>query len=165
MFIIKFDNAGAEQGIKQVERKYRILLPEMYKRFLERYNGGYTPQTTFRVKLPDFRIAIHSDLVGFYGVAKAELNFSIIDNTPFIKQLLNIFHCFPIGVNTKGDFIVIGVGKDNSGQIFIIERAKANRVVPVANNLATFSALCKSKKSKQLDIAKKQEELILQVEQ
>ena len=59
MLISKFLNSNVEEKIAAIERKYEIILPAQYKKFLDKYNGGYTPKTKFKAG------KISSDLWGF----------------------------------------------------------------------------------------------------
>lgn len=50
MLISKFSNSNTKDKITELEKKYEIILPTQYKKFLYKYNGGYTPNTEFKVK-------------------------------------------------------------------------------------------------------------------
>ena len=48
--IFPFKTDGVITEIEQLEKNYSISLPEKYKEFLLRYNGGDTIDTTFKVE-------------------------------------------------------------------------------------------------------------------
>ena len=89
MLISRFDNTNVEEHIAQLEKQYNIVLPEEYKRFLLKYNGGETPETKFRLN------KVNSDITAFYGLGNADkiYNFQrlIILHMPFIKNTINYF--------------------------------------------------------------------------
>ena len=51
MLISKYrtDNMDTEAAVASFEDKNNIRLPEVYRRFMIRYNGGDTPDTDFRL--------------------------------------------------------------------------------------------------------------------
>ena len=62
-----------------MEKEYSISLPNQYKGFLCKYNGGYTPKTDFKAK------KISSDIRGFYGLGDVQLSFSAIELRPSLS--------------------------------------------------------------------------------
>ncbi len=50
MLISKFDTTDMEKKIADFESKYGITLPEQYRGFMLKYNGGDTPETEFKCK-------------------------------------------------------------------------------------------------------------------
>lgn len=48
--IFPFDKTGVSDALVQFERKYKLILPEEYRNFLLKYNGGNTLQTSFKIK-------------------------------------------------------------------------------------------------------------------
>ena len=49
MMISKFDTADVETLTAAFERRHKIRLPDSYRRFLLKYNGGETPNTVFSI--------------------------------------------------------------------------------------------------------------------
>lgn len=49
MLISKFNLENIKNKVSNFEKTYSITLPEQYKNFLWKYNGGYTPKTEFTV--------------------------------------------------------------------------------------------------------------------
>ena len=66
MLISKFNNSNIEIEVKELEETYNIVLPEVYKKFIYKYNGGRTPETEFRLN------RVSSDIEGFYGFGNAD---------------------------------------------------------------------------------------------
>ena len=50
MLISKFDTTDIEKKIADFESKHGISLPEQYRGFMLKYNGGDTPETEFKCK-------------------------------------------------------------------------------------------------------------------
>lgn len=48
MLISKFSNNDVIKKIVDIEREHNIILPNQYKDFLCKYNGGYTPKTKLK---------------------------------------------------------------------------------------------------------------------
>ena len=67
MLISKFDTADIEEKITDLECQYKIVLPDQYKQFLYKYNGGETPETSFRLA------RVSSDVCGFFGLGVSNL--------------------------------------------------------------------------------------------
>lgn len=113
MLISKFDNTNIKQEVEKFEKKYNFTFPNIYKSFLLKYNGGETPNTDFKIK------RISSDIRAFYGFGKADqyYHFNLIENdNQFQNWIKN--NIIPIATNVSGDYIIIGIGKDNKGKIF-----------------------------------------------
>lgn len=83
LLISKFYDSTIDikKEIQNIEMEYHIVLPNQYKDFLMRYNGGYTPKTNFRIK------KVSSDLRGFLGVGNAKLNLRDIELTDWVKKI------------------------------------------------------------------------------
>lgn len=47
MLISKFNNENIENAIQEMEKRYSFVFPVEYRMFLQKYNGGRTPDTTF----------------------------------------------------------------------------------------------------------------------
>lgn len=48
--IFPFDTTGVSDALVQFEKQYEFILPEGYRNFLLKYNGGNTLQTSFKIK-------------------------------------------------------------------------------------------------------------------
>ena len=60
MLISKFQTGNVEESISDFEKRFAVELPKTYKDFIKKYNGGRTPNTTFKGKLK-------TDITGFFG--------------------------------------------------------------------------------------------------
>jgi len=139
MLISKFNNENIELDIQNFEEKYTIVMPQEYKKFLMKYNGGQTPKTKFKIN------QISSDLRGFFGLGEAEKNFSL--NLFFADNDLQEYisdEVIPIAKNSYGDYIFTGVGKDKNGIIFFKYHDRLKRYLKVSDNLSSFVSRCKS---------------------
>lgn len=126
MLISKYGNA----------RKKDILaicstLPEDFVAFLEKYNGGDTPETSFSIG------KISSDIVAFYGIGDVKHSYSSI--TPFE---VDGFHFLPIAFDSFGNQIVITL---ENGIIAFLDHEKNTTPVALANSFKNFLSLVKSK--------------------
>lgn len=141
MLISKFSNEHINENINMFENKFKIKIPEEYRNFLIKYNGGKTPNTKFKSS------KISSDLLGFYGfgIADKELNFREIELTEAIDDYLSD-DMLPIGSNVFGDKITIGFKDSNKGKVFFLYHDIPKNYVKISENFGEFVELCKSKK-------------------
>lgn len=140
MLISRFDNANVEEHIAHLEKQYNIVLPEEYKRFLLKYNGGETPDTEFRIN------KVSSDVRAFYSLGNANkyYNFQgLIDNMNILGEFVKD-GMLPIAVNDFGDYITIGIRKKENGCIFFRYHDRGKKYIKLADTLSEFAAKCKS---------------------
>lgn len=140
MLISKFDNTNIGEFIMAFEKENNITLPEEYKRFLMKYNGGRTPKTTFKIN------KVSSDLRGFYGFGNADeyYNFSrLTDKMSILEEYLND-EMLPIANNDFGDYITIGLGKKENGCVFFRYHDRGKKYIKLTDTLCEFSDMCKS---------------------
>ena len=141
MLISRFDTTNIEALISEYETKNNFAFPNQYREFLLKYNGGKTPKTKFKIN------RITSDLKGFYGLGNASefLNYSIFDSMGRIDDFLED-EMLPISSNVFGDYVTIGVGKDNNGKIFFFYHDRQNKYFELSEDFKTFVNKCKSEK-------------------
>lgn len=143
MLISKFDTTDIEKKVTDLECQYGIILPDQYRQFLYKYNGGETPETSFRLA------RISSDLSGFWGLGVANVYF----------QLERYFDCdeissfvsegiFPIGKNSFGDLLFIGIQEEHLGEILFRYHDRPKSLTTLADSFYDFATKCKSKKIK-----------------
>lgn len=152
MLISKFSNCNVEEKVINLERQYEIALPTQYKNFLHKYNGGYTPETKFKVG------KISSDLRGFYGIGDVKLS---LDNVELEEWLGK--NVFPVACDSFGNYIVIGLSNDDAGKIYFCDHEKGNKAEYITENLKKFIRCCKSEKiseDSKLSIKEREEALI-----
>lgn len=134
LMISKFiePNTDIEREVLDIEKKYNISLPEQYKGFLLKYNGGYTPKTGFRVARES------SDLRGFYGVGNAKMCYEDWDLEEWIEKKL-----FPIACDSFGNYILIGL-EEKDGKIYFADHEKGYATKLLTDDLKQFIKCCKS---------------------
>lgn len=135
MLISKFSNKNIKLKIAEMEKEYEIILPDQYKNFLVRYNGGYTPKTKFRIG------SIASDIRGFYGIGNVGLSFNAIELREWSKVGL-----LPVACDSFGNYIVIGLSNSDAGKIYFCNHENGNNADYIAESLKVFFNYCKSEK-------------------
>lgn len=110
--IFPFKTDGVITEIEQLEKNYSISLPEKYKEFLLKYNGGDTIDTTFKVE------KVRSDIHSFYGFSLANYfsNFNYLVEKGFLEDFIDN-HYLPIAKDSFGNSILIGVGASTYNKI------------------------------------------------
>ena len=142
MLISRFDNSNIEEHVAAFEKQQNIILPEEYKRFLLKYNGGETPETKFRLN------KVNSDITAFYGLGNADkiYNFQrLIDNMNILEEFIED-GMLPIAINDFGDHITIGLEKEKNGCIFFRYHDRGKKYIKLADTLCEFASKCKSEK-------------------
>lgn len=143
MLISGFDNANIEEHIAAFEKEQNITLPEEYRRFLLKYNGGETPKTKFRIN------KVSSDVRAFYGLgnARERYNFQrLIDNMNILKEDYIKDDMLPIATTDYGDTITVGIGEKENGCIFFKYHDRGKKYIKLTDTLCEFAAKCKSEK-------------------
>lgn len=145
-----------EDKIKALENDYKIQLPNIYRRFLIKYNGGDTPKTEFCLN------RIHSNIEGFYGFASNRDNYNIDKQRDylFFDDFIND-HFFPIAENAFGDFIVINLSKEKEGEICFYYHDRPKRYIHLADDLVTFIGKCKSEKIRHIRTIEERKEIYI----
>lgn len=143
MLISKFDTANVEEKITDLERRYGITFPEPYRTFLVKYNGGETPETSFRLA------GVSSDLSGFFGLGVSDTGFQL--ERYFTSEELSDLAAegkFPIGKNSFGDLLFISLQPDSAGAVLFRYHDRDGRYRKLADSFSAFAAKCRSKKIK-----------------
>lgn len=135
MLIAKFLNFDIEEKVLDLEKRYGVIMPIQYKIFMEKYNGGYTPKTKFKVG------KVSSDIRGFFGMGNVKLGLDASELEEWIEKKY-----LPIACDSFGNYIVIGLGNDDAGKIYFCDHEKGNKAEFVAENLKNFIRCCKSEK-------------------
>lgn len=133
MLISKFANENIKDQVLEFEREHHIILHDQYKEFLSVYNGGYTPETKFKIG------KVSSDIRGFYGIGDVKLSFNSIELEQWTEK-----GYLPIASDSFGNYIVIGLNNDRSGKIYFCDHEKGNRATCVADSLKEFLPHCRS---------------------
>lgn len=132
MLLSKF-GGGDTRRIEGLEARFSIRLPEAYRNFLLRYNGGHTPRTNLR------RGRVSSDIRGFYGLGPVPLSLDGLPLEEWVSRAL-----LPIAKNTFGDFFCLCARGDQYGQVVFCDHERGMAAQPLANGFPAFLALCKS---------------------
>lgn len=136
MLIIRQATENIEKEVELFEETYGIIIPEQYRQFLLKYNGGETPETTFRIE------KISSNISAFLGLGDAEDNFkNVVELTNLLKS-----HFLPIAYDLFGNYIVIDLDENRNGEINFCDHENEFKAVFLAKDLKTFVKSVKSKK-------------------
>ncbi|GIO24385.1 SMI1/KNR4 family protein [Oceanobacillus sp. J11TS1] len=138
--IFKFNNEDVEKNIKEFKEANKVTLPQQYEEFLKKYNGGNTPKTNFKIN------GVSSDIRAFFGFGNAskDYNFLFLKENDFLKNHLDK-QFLPIATDSFGNIIVIGIGKENNGEIHFFDCEKS-LYKHLRDNFEEFIQKVKSKK-------------------
>jgi len=141
MLISKFETEHIEEYILAYEQRHNFKFPEQYREFLLKYNGGDTPETSFRIN------KVSSDLRGFLGFGKSgeSLNYERFEVMNMIGKFL-ADKVVPIGDNNFGDYVVLGVTGVEKGKIFFLYHDRPTGYIELADDFRSFVSKCKSGK-------------------
>ena len=136
--IFPFKTDGVITEIEQLEKNYSISLPEKYKEFLLKYNGGDTIDTRFKVE------KVRSDIHSFYGFSLATYysNFNYLIEKGFLSDFIDN-HYLPIAKDSFGNSILIGVGASTYNKIGFYEHEKQT-YIPFTIDFTEFLKKIKS---------------------
>ena len=142
MYIFKYrtEDIDIEKTVSEFEEKYNLTLPDSYRLFLIRYNGGDTPDTEFRINRED------SDVRAFYGIGNVTYSFDKIHDL----ELLLKKGYLPIANDSFGNYIAIGISTDETGQIFFLDHEKQYRAKKLTDTFKMFIQKCKTNKNIEL---------------
>ena len=133
MLIAKYGK-GKEKLIQKFEDKYGVKFDSEYRNFLIKYNGGETPETTFK------KGKRQEDVRYLFGLNTEE---------SIEKQLEYFDHkekgCIPIGEDVFGNYFTIGITDENSGLIYFCDHERGYRKTEIAKSFNDFISKCKSK--------------------
>lgn len=143
MLISSFSSANNINQILAFEKRYSIVLPDDYKDFIKKYNGGYTLETY----VPKCR----SNIVVLFGIDLIEKEYDlnrIFEIKGLAYELLEQ-DLLVIGENEWGDYfsIVIDRKSNDYGKIIFKYHDKKKTVI-VADSFFEFTKACKSKRLK-----------------
>lgn len=131
MLISRFPNNHAEMRINDLETKFSTRLPQDYRQFLIKYNGGDTPNKKYKAAKISF------DLRGFFGFGAVRYSFdNLSDLSDWITQKQ-----FPIACDSFGNYILISL---ENGAISFADHERSFQKSFVCDSFTTFVANCKS---------------------
>ena len=136
MLISKFKKDGDVINIHDLQELIGLKLPSDYAVFLQKYNGGDTPETNWTGKGK-------SDIQGFFGYKVADKNYDIenILNYIIVQDLIEK-NKFPIAKNCFGDYFCLDC--IDGGVWFIYHDSPKS--IKSASDFISFISGCKSKK-------------------
>lgn len=128
MLISKFGSISNE-AISEFEDTIGVALPEQYRRFIKKYNGGETPNTSFSIN------GVCSDLKGFYGIGKVKYSVDSIQ----VEEINGICY-LPIALDSFGNNILIDM---NKGEVFFKDHENGS-IKKIESDLKNFINKCES---------------------
>lgn len=130
MLISKFGATDIKEKLDAYEDIIGKEIPSQIREFIERYNGGETPNTQFKCG------SISSDLKAFYGLGKVKYSFDKVKPIE-VKGIIYL----PFACDSFGNELVIDL---SSGIICFMDHEK-NCITQLANDFRTFIKSCESK--------------------
>lgn len=129
MQISKSGISNAENAVLIYEDIIGTKLPEQMTSFIKKYNGGETPNTTFKLG------KISSDIKGFYGLG--DVKFSLDGIKPFEHSGVKYL---PIALDSFGNDVVIDL---QTGKVSFSDH-ETGELTALCEDLKSFIALCNS---------------------
>ena len=131
MLIIKNNYHG---GLDDFEEEIKVNIPTDYKQFIEKYNGGDTPNTKIQTK------HISTDVRVFYGIGNKHDNLNAANC--FTKEN-NVF--LPIASDSFGNEFALCIKGDEKGIWFYDHEASPDKKMTlVSNTFNEFINCCES---------------------
>ena len=149
MLISKFGTIS-KNVISEYEDIHEIKLPEQYRLFLEKYNGGETPNTSFNIN------GVSSDLRGMCGIGKVKFSLDAV-----CAEEIHGTSYLAIGVDSFGNDILINL---SDGAIAFKDHENG-QCRKIADSLKAFLAGCVSRpinKSAIKSVEERERDLIAQ---
>lgn len=131
MLIAKFGGSDIYKRIEMYENQIGKVLPEQLHAFLEKYNGGETPNTKFESN------GISSDVKAFLGMGEVKYSYDGINP---IED--NGESYLPFAIDSFGNEFMVAM---KSGEIAFRDH-EDNSMKRVANDFRGFVDCCKSEK-------------------
>lgn len=136
MLISKFSKENISVGINEFESDIGLTLPLEYARFLEKYNGGFTPKTKWTGKNK-------SDIRGFLGIGVGDEYWNLEEEVKR-EQSNNLLkkRYLPIAKNSFGDLFCINI---DDGEIWFAYHDN-DKMSKIADGFDEFITKCKSER-------------------
>lgn len=137
--------------VDEFAKKRGYNLPSDLDKFLKKYNGGNTPNTSVKTSI------VSSDVRAFYGVGMNLVcslnNVQVIDKNGIIY--------LPIAVDSFGNTFVVDI-TSNTG-VYFVDHEKNRELELVAESFKSFIKICKSEPIKEASkkTPKEREELLI----
>lgn len=135
MLIVKYKNTDMNNTIHDLERSRKITLPLEYKDFIDKYNGGYTPETSYR------KGNVGYELRAFYGLGDTDYSLDRLHLDRWINRML-----FPIACDSFGNFFCLSLSSETYGELMFEDHEMGGKCSRLSITFRTFIENCKSKK-------------------
>ena len=142
MLISKFDTTNIGDYIERFQSRNNVILPDEYKTFLLKYNGGMTPKTKFNIN------KVSSDIRYFYGLGNVNEDYNLqylIDKRNEFQNYLKE-KMLPIAANAFGDDIILCILEKDRGSIYFRYHDRNKKYIRLTDSLPEFVSKCKSEK-------------------
>lgn len=138
MLISKQDTQNTDAVLAEFEQQLPFALPDAYRQFLLKYNGGDTPETRFKSG------KISSDVRYFYGLGNVGYDLQkIVDLDEFLAAGI-----LPAARDSFGNYIALCFAAGHAGTVVFCDHEKGYQATEIAQSFPEFAVLCKSKKIK-----------------
>ena len=158
MLISKFDNTNIGEYIERFQSQNNIILPDEYKIFLLKYNGGMTPKTKFNIN------KVSSDIRYFYGLGNVDEDYNLqylIDKKDEFQSYLEE-KMLPIATNAFGDDIILSIGEKDRGSIYFRYHDRNKKYIRLTDSLSGFWSKCKSEKIELIPTIEERKQKLIQ---
>jgi len=119
MLIVKNDNTGVAAAIEELERTYNIKLPDVYRRFLLKYNGGETLKTSVKESGKRTKEEIRC----FYSINGEDNSFVQLSETGSLEEYLDR-DLLPIAEDDYGNSFLLNLAKNSYGEVMFYDHEK-----------------------------------------
>lgn len=130
-------NAANPVALGDYEKRSGYKFPDDYARFLSKYNGGYTPNTTINTS------GLSTDVKEFFGVGN-DVSKSL-EALQMIDKNGSIY--LPVAEDSFGNIFVLDLTQ-NTG-IYFVDHEKDGTMQLLTESFAAFIKLCKSEPIKE----------------
>lgn len=131
MLISKFASDNVDVRLKEYEKIIGKRLPNQYRQFILKYNGGETPNTSYKIN------GVSSDLRVLYGLGNEKYPLDLIRTIGNENQ-----EYLAIGCDSFGNEIFIDIVK---GAIYFGNHENG-KITKLTSDFKTFINICESKK-------------------
>lgn len=130
MLISKFGATDIDERLEEYEDFIGKEIPDQMRKFLEKYNGGETPNTQFKSG------NISTDIKAFYGLGNVKYSLNKVKPIE-IKAMIFL----PFACDSFGNEMIIDL---SSGIVCFMDHERDN-ITQVADDFRTFIKFCESK--------------------
>lgn len=132
MLIVKNSVENVDELLLTYEKDQGLEFPCQLKKFLIKYNGGSTPNTTIKTKL------LSTDVKCLYGFTSMKDSYN---NIKCIEK--SGIRLLPFGRDSFGNEFAIEIGEDD--KIYFIDHEKENKVIMIFETFKEFISSSVSK--------------------